>query len=107
MSQAIYGKQGTNPKGVTLLASGTVIAGTAGKRIRVFAVFCSALLATQVKFQSNATDISGTFSCADKGGFILPAVELAWFVTAPGESLNLNMTVATTVGIQVIYDIVE
>jgi hypothetical protein len=106
-STQTYGFQGTDPLGITLTASGQVIPGVAGKRIRVFAWFASTLLATSIKFQSNATDISGTFACADKGGHVIPHVNLAWMVTSPGESLNLNMTVATTVGLQVIYDIVE
>lgn len=105
MSGAIYGLRGTVPAGVTLTASGLVIAGVAGKRIRLYAAFVSALVATNVKFQSNAVDISGTFAIDAKSGFILPAVQLSWMITGVGESLNLNMSVATTVGLQVIYDL--
>jgi hypothetical protein len=107
MSYMLYGERGTNPTGVTLLSSGQVIPGVPGKRHRVFAVFVSALLATNVRFQSGVTDISGTFACSSTGGFILPYVKLAWFVTQPGQALNLSMSVNTQVGIQVIYDTVE
>ena len=107
MTIASAGYRGTDFKGVTLAASGPIVAAVPGKRIRVFAYIVSSLLATQIKFQSNATDISLTMSLADKGGMVVPNAELAWFLTNPGEPLNLNMSVATTVGIQVIYDIVE
>lgn len=108
MANALYGSKGTTPVGVTLTATGqTIVAGTAGKRIRVFAFIVSNLLATNLKFQSNASDISGTFCCADKGGMVVPNVDLAWMVTAVGEALNMAMSVNTTVGVQVIYDIVE
>jgi hypothetical protein len=107
MSIATNGIQGTENAGITLTSSGQLIPGVAGKRIRVFAAFISTLLATSVKMQSNSTDITGTFACSDKGGFVIPAVNLCWCKTAVGEALNLNMTVATTVGIQVIYDVVD
>lgn len=107
MANALYGSKGTTPLGVTLGASGQVVTGVPGKRIRVFAFITSNLLATNLKFQSNATDISGTLCFPDKGGIVVPNVDLAWMVTAPGEALNLSMTVNTTVGVQVIYDVVE
>ena len=52
MPNALYGAGGTTPLGLTLGASGQVVAGVAGKRIRVFALFATALLATNIKFQS-------------------------------------------------------
>jgi hypothetical protein len=98
---------GTSRGFATLAASGAVVAGVAGKRIRLFAAVVSALIATNIKFQSNATDISGTFPLAATGGFVLPSVGQPWLITNAGEALNLNMSVATTVGIQVVYDVVE
>ena len=108
MANALFGSKGTTPVGVTLTASGqTVIAAVPGKRIRVFAFWVTTLLATNLKFQSNASDISGQMACADKGGMVVPNVDMAWLVTAVGEALNMSMTVNTQVGVQVIYDVVE
>jgi hypothetical protein len=98
------------PAFVTLAASGQVVAAAAGFKIRVYAVVLSALLATAVKFQSStgSVDKSMTFSMAANGGFVLPQVgNQGWFETAVGDALNLNMTVATTVGVQVIYALVQ
>lgn len=108
MANAVYGSKGTTPAGVTLTASGqTVVAAVPGKRIRVFAFFLTTLVATQVRFRSNTTDISGNIACSDTGGIVVPNVDQAWMVTAPGEALTLSMTIATNVGVQVIYDVVE
>jgi hypothetical protein len=98
---------GTTRGFVTLAASGQVVAAVAGKRIRVFALVTSALLACNVKFQSNTTDITAAFPLAANGGFVMPAIGQAWFVTATGEALNLVMSLATSVAVQVIYDVVE
>jgi len=79
----------------------------AGKRYRVFGFILSNLLATNVKFQSAASDISLTMNFPATGGIVAANMELAWFKTALGEALNLNMSAATTVGVQVIYDQVD
>jgi len=91
----------------TLTNSGQVVAAQAGFKIRVYALSVSALLATAVKLQSNSTDVSFVMSLASTGGFVLPQANAGWFETAVGEALNLNMTVATTVGVQVIYALVR
>lgn len=88
---------------VTLAGSGQVIAGVAGKRIRVFGLVIGAGADTSVTFQSNASSISGQFPLAAKGGFTLPESYAGWFETEPSEALNLNASVSTTIGVQVIY----
>jgi len=98
---------GTTSGFANLAASGLVIAAVTGKRIRVFAVLVSALAAATVKFQSAAADISATFPLAANGGFVMPTIGRPWFVTNTSEALNLVMSLATTVGVQVIYDVVE
>lgn len=104
----LYGKTGTSFVAVTLTASGQeIVAAVAGKRIRVFAYLLSNLLATNVKFQSAISDISLTHYFPATGGIVVPAIDMAWMVTAPGEALNINMSVNTSVGVQVTYDIVE
>ena len=90
---------------VSLAASGQVVAAIAGKRIRVLGVGLVGLLATQVKFQSNATDITGAMPFAANGGVVMPAGEQPWFETAIGEALNINMNIATTLGGVVQYEV--
>lgn len=90
---------------VALTGSGTVIAGVAGKRIRVFGAAIVGLLATGVKFQSNSTDITGVLSFAANGGMVWNSGSSPWFQTAIGESLVINMSVATTLGGVVTYDL--
>lgn len=91
---------------VTLSGSGQVIAGTAGKKIKVFGLAIGAGADTVITFNSNASPISGQFPLAAKGGFTLPESETGWFETAVGEALNLNASAATTIGVQVIYGLV-
>lgn len=87
--------------------SGTVVAGVAGKRIRVFGMATVALAAVGVKLQSNATDISGVLSLAANGGVVWGhSGTVPWCETAVGEALNINMTLATTLGGVLIYDVV-
>lgn len=89
----------------TVNASGAnLIPAVSGKRIRIYACAFGALVATSVKFQSNVTDISATFPLAANGGFVLPPCGAGWCETATGEALNLSMSVATTVGAQLIYE---
>jgi hypothetical protein len=101
----IYGREPTTPGFATLTAPGIIIPAVAGRRIRVFGLFVSALAATQIRFQSNGVDISGTFSLAATGGFVLPLINKTWMFTNAGEALSLFMSVNTTVGLQVLYDL--
>ena len=93
---------------VTLAASGPVVAAVPGKQIDVLGFIISALGATNVKFQSGGgADISLTMACGATGGYVAPADEYPWGITtASGEALNLNMSAATTVGVQVKYALV-
>lgn len=93
----------------TLAASGAVIAPVAGFKIRVLGFIASALAATAIKFQNTTggQDLSATFSLGNTGGLVVPVTPAGWFDTAVGDGLSLNMTVATTVGVQVIYALVS
>lgn len=95
---------------VALAASGQVVAAQgAGNKIRVLAFIVSALATTNVKFQSAATDISLTMYLAATAGVVASGYSGAqgWFETAANEALNLNMSAATSVGVQVIYAVVK
>lgn len=95
----------TNSAPIALAASGAVIAGVAGKRIRVFGVAVVALAATGIKFQSAANDITGILSFAANGGITWTNGASPWFQCNIGEALNINMSVATTLGGVVTYDL--
>lgn len=109
MGTALQGKTGTDTAKLTTAAAGNtqIIPGVAGKRIRVFAFLLSAAAANNVKFQSNTTDISLITYCPATGGIVVPTIDMAWFSTAVGEALNLNLSAATSVSVQVQYDMVE
>lgn len=92
--------------GTTLSASGLVLAGVAGRKIRARKVYLNALASTNVKFQSNSSDISATFFLASNGGAVLPESDSGWFETGVGEALNLTMTISTSVGVQIDYVLV-
>jgi hypothetical protein len=91
--------------GATTAASGAtvLIAAVAGTKYRVLSVVIVATLANSVKFQSASTDITATFPLGANGGLILPFNEHGWFETNVNEALNINMTVATSTGIQIQY----
>lgn len=92
---------------VTLADDGAVVAAVPLHRIRVYGFILSALGATAVHFRSAATPISLTMSLAATSGFVVAQSNMGWFETAVGEALNLEMSSATTVGVQVIYALVK
>lgn len=94
-----------NSSPVALSASGTVITAVAGKRIRVFGAAIVSLLATGVKFQSGGNDITGVLSLAANGGVVWTNGTAPWFQCNIGEALNINMSVSTTLGGVITYDL--
>lgn len=90
----------------SLSGSGQVITGVAGKKIKVFGLVIGVGADTNITFESNTTPISGLFPIAAKGGFTLPESESGWFETAIGEALNIEASIPTAIGVQVIYGLV-
>jgi hypothetical protein len=90
---------------VTSASSGSnaIVAAVAGVRYRVLAAVAVTTLANSTKFLSGTTDISATFPLGANGGLVLPFNEHGWFETAAGEALNINLSVATSTGVQVQY----
>lgn len=91
---------------VNATASGNtqiVAAQGAGVRIRVLAVNAISLTALTLKFQSNTTDICSGKPVGATGGWIAPQAEAGWFQTAPNEALNVNLSGAGTVGVDIIW----
>lgn len=85
------------------LGSNVVITGVTGARIRVLSVAAITSATNSIKFMSNATDISATFSLAANGGLVLPFNEHGWFETAVGEAFNVNLSAAAATGISIQY----
>ena len=80
-----------------------VAAQGAGVRIRVLAVFTVTGTALTVKFQSATTDITAGFVLAVNGGMVLPNNPHGWFQTNANEALNINLSGAGTVGVNVVW----
>jgi hypothetical protein len=80
----------------------TLLAATAGKKIRVLAFIVTASAAVNVKFQSGASgaggDLTGLLYCDSKGGAVAPFNPFGWFETNVGEELDINLSAATAVG---------
>ena len=88
----------------TGLGNTQVVAAQGGLvRIRVLSVQVITTLANSVKFQSATTDISATFPLAANGGFVMPCTQHGWFQTAANEALNVNLSLGTSTGVQVIW----
>ena len=72
-------------------------------KIRVISVTMVCLLAVVVKFQSSTTDISPQFSFGSNGGASIPHNIGGIFQTASGEALNVNLSLDTTVGVNITW----
>lgn len=92
-----------------------VITAVSGRIIRVLGVVCEAGgTATNVTFNSkgsgSGTAISMLFALPANGGFVLPTVESGgqnpWFQTNSGEALTMTTGGGSTVGVQIIYDLI-
>jgi len=80
-----------------------VAAQGAGVRIRVLSFFIVTTAANSVKFQSATTDISPTCPFAANGGIAQAGNPHGEFQTAVNEALNVNLSVATATGINVVW----
>lgn len=92
----------------TAIGNTAVLAAIPGGAIRVLGLaLVNGATANSVKFQSNTTDITALFALGANGGVVLPFNEHGWCQTAVGEALNVNLTGATPVGVQVSYIVVQ
>jgi hypothetical protein len=89
--------------GVTVTASGQLLAAFPGKRIRVHGIALISAAATTATLRSASTDVTGSFPLAANGGFVIPFSDAGWFETAVGEALNINLSVSTATGVQLIF----
>jgi hypothetical protein len=88
------------------IGSNAVVAAKTGQRIRVLGTVIVTTLANSIDFLSASTAITGIFPLAANGGFVMPFTEHGWCETEEGEALNINLSVATSTGIQVLWQAV-
>ena len=77
-----------------ITATGTQIAGQAGKKIAVYAVALTLAAAGTAQFLSDDTALSGAISFDANGGLVLPNTGNPYFTTSVGDPLVLTTTVA-------------
>lgn len=88
----------------TLGSNLLVAASGAGTKIVVVSlVLVAGASANTVKFLSGSTDITALFALAGNGGMVLNENHSGWFATADNEALNVNLSSATAVGVNVNY----
>lgn len=80
-----------------------VAAQGAGLRIRLLAANVTSGTALTIKFQSATTDICSGKPVAANGGWIAPYAPVGWFQTTANEALNVNLSGAGTVGVDIIW----
>ena len=78
----------------------------ANLKIRVVYIVAVAAAANVITLKSATTAISAAKSLGINGGFILPRDANGWYETAVGEALNVALTAATAVGIDIGYVVV-
>lgn len=100
--------RGYDVKHATIVASASgatqVVAAVAAKRIRVLGYTLVAAGAVTVKFQSNATDLTGALPLAANGGVSAAGGPyVPSFETAVGDPLNVNLGGAVAVAGHLTY----
>lgn len=87
-----------------------IVAAISGKRIAVYGYALVAAGAVTCRFESGAsgTALTGQMSFAANGGIACPLSSgKAWFITASGQSLNLELGGAVSVAGHVTYDYIN
>ena len=87
------------------LGTNTVVATVSARKIRVVQWIATTVAANNFKWQSHGgTDLTGLFYSSGAGGGAGGAYNpLGHFETAAGEALDINLSVATTVGGSLVY----
>lgn len=80
-----------------------VAAQGAGVKIRVLGYTLASAGATNARFRSATNSISSLKTLAANTQVSAPFTEHGWFQTNPNEALNLNLSAAIAVGVDVIW----
>ena len=93
----------TTTSGVT-----TMVAATAGKKIRVLAMYINSAVANVINLQSHVTTANndGALAYSATGGMVLPFNPIGWFDTTVGEALDINIASTGQVSGQFSYILV-
>lgn len=107
-TDAIYkGTTPLTPKFAAISASSSgqtsVVGSVSAKKIRVLRLSLVANAATNVKFQSNSTDLTGLYYLVANTGWVEAYCPVGIFETAAGETLNINLSAAQAVGGSLTY----
>jgi hypothetical protein len=78
----------------------TLVAGVAGKKIRVLACFITTVDGLNLLFKSASTTISANIAAS---GAVIPFCPHGWFQTAAGEALGFAIDAAESTSVQVVY----
>jgi hypothetical protein len=91
---------------ITASASGAteIIAGIANQRIYVRRLLLQAASEVTVKFREASTDLSAPYVIGAKGSWCLDDSGIPWYVTSPGEGLDLNLSSAVQMAGEIWYE---
>jgi hypothetical protein len=92
---------------VSLAATGNIVAGVTGKKIRLLALAFTPEVSTAVVFSltSNATAISGVMNVAANTPMVLPFNESGWCETVAAEPLKGTITSGKIFGVATYQEI--
>ena len=82
---------------ITVLGTATIVASNATAAIRVIALQMTNSTATNFKWQSGATDITGVANFTTFSGYVLPFNPVGWFQAAAGSALVANSSATSAV----------
>jgi UDP-N-acetylmuramyl pentapeptide phosphotransferase/UDP-N-acetylglucosamine-1-phosphate transferase len=97
--------KGSAPRSVVVAtnANGALINGVNGLAYAVMSFALSTNAAVAVKFQSNATDVTGSIRIAANTSFAVPSGSIPLFRTTAGDPLNINISAASIIGGVITY----
>ncbi len=72
-------------------------------KIKIMALWLSAVADNTIQFKSDTTAISSIIYVPTDGGMVLPYNPYGWFETLAAEDLNMTLTVAALVGVNITY----
>ena len=91
------------PLNATASGDTAIVAAVVGRKIRVLAYAFHSLLGVAVHLRSATTPISATVNLGATGGHVRPEGLHGWGETVAGQALNVNLSAAVAVGVDVVY----
>jgi hypothetical protein len=91
---------------MSTLGTAAIVASNATAAIRVVALQLTNTTATNFKWQSGATDITGAAAFTTNSGYVLPFNPVGWFQAAIGSALVGNSSASSAIGGSITYVLV-